>query len=55
MLCDDQEGGMEGAGKEAEEGGDVCTHVADSLCCAAETNTPLQSNYTPVNFFEVTR
>ena len=22
-------------------------HLADSLCCAAETNTVLQSNYTP--------
>ena len=29
----------------------ICTHMADSLCCTAETNTILQSNYTPMNFF----
>ena len=23
-------------------------HIADSLCCTAETNTTLQSNYTPI-------
>lgn len=34
-------GGMLGERKEAEEGGDVCTYVADSLCCAAETNITL--------------
>ena len=28
-------------GKEAEEGGDICIHVADSFCCIAETNTTL--------------
>ena len=28
-------------GKEVQEGGDVCMHMADSLCCAAETNTTL--------------
>ena len=27
--------------------GDICIHIADSLCCTAETNTPLKSNYTP--------
>ena len=35
-------------GKEVQEGGDICTDVADSLCCAAETNTTLQSNYSPI-------
>ena len=35
-------------GREAQEGGDTCTHVADSLCCTAETNTTLQSNYIPI-------
>ena len=26
-------------------------HTADSCCCTAETNTALQSNYTPMKFF----
>ena len=41
VICDDLGGGMLGERKEAEEGGDVCTHVADSLCCRAETNITL--------------
>ena len=28
-------------GREAQEGGDICIHIADSLCCTAETNTTL--------------
>ena len=28
--------------------GNVCICMADSLYCAAETNTTLKSNYTPV-------
>ena len=35
-------------GREAEEGGGVCMHMADSCCCIAETNTTLQSNYSPI-------
>ena len=35
-------------GREAEEGGDISIHIADSHCHIAETNTTLQSNYTPV-------
>ena len=31
---------MEG-GREAPEGGDVCMHIADSLCCAVKTITTL--------------
>ena len=27
---------------------DICIHIADSLCCKAEINTILQSNYTPI-------
>ena len=27
-------------------------HRADSLCCTAETNTALQSNYTPVKILK---
>ena len=33
-----------GAGREAQEGGDICIliHIsADSCCCTAETNTTL--------------
>ena len=26
-----------GGGREAQEGGDICIHIADSLCCIAET------------------
>ena len=28
-------------GKESQDGGDICIHIADSRCCAAETNTIL--------------
>ena len=31
-----------------QEGGDICMLIADSLCCAAKTNTTLQSSYTPI-------
>ena len=42
-------GGMEGGGgREVQEGGDICIHIADSLHCTEETNTTLQSNYTPI-------
>ena len=27
---------------------DTCIHIAGSLCCTAETNTTLQSNYTSI-------
>ena len=47
MFCDDLRGEM-GDGKEAQEGGDMCMYIANSLCCIAETNTILQSNYTPI-------
>ena len=30
-----------GGGREALEGVDKCVHIADSLCCAAETITIL--------------
>ena len=33
-------------GREAQKGGTICTHIADSLCFTAETNTTLYSNYT---------
>ena len=41
MLCDDLDGWDEGGGREVQEGGDIDIHIADSLHCAAETNTTL--------------
>ena len=32
-------------GREAQEGENICTHIADVLGGIAETNTALQSNY----------
>ena len=48
-LCDNLEGwdGM-GGGREAQEGGDICTHMVDSCHCMAETNTILYSNCPPI-------
>ena len=42
MLCNGLEGwdGV-GGGSEAQKGGDICIHMADSQCCIAETNTIL--------------
>ena len=35
-------GGMgKGGGREAQEGGDICIHMADSFCCTAEINITL--------------
>ena len=39
--------GWWGAGREAHGGGDICVH-GQSSSLTAETNTALQSNYTPV-------
>ena len=36
------------AGRKVQGGGDICIHMADSLCCIAETNTTLNSSYTPI-------
>ena len=41
MLCDHLEGWDREGGREAQEGGDIGIHIADSLCCTAETNTTL--------------
>ena len=42
MLCDDLEGrDVGGGGREAQEGGDICIHIADSCCCTAKINTTL--------------
>ena len=41
MFCDDLVGGDGEGRREAQEGGDMCIHIADSLSCTAETNTTL--------------
>ena len=38
VLCDDLEGW---GGRGVQEGGDRSIHMADSLSCAAETNTTM--------------
>ena len=42
MLCGDLNG------KEIQKRGDRCIHIVDSLRHTVETNTTLQSNYTPI-------
>ena len=40
VFCDDLEGWGEGwGGREVQEEGDICIHIADSLGCIAGTNT----------------
>ena len=42
MLCDLIEGWDREGGREAQGGGgygDICMHIADSVCYRAETNT----------------
>ena len=56
MLCDhlegwDREGGREGDAR-GKRYGNICICINDSLCYKAETNTPLQSNYTPIKMFK---
>ena len=46
MLRDDLEGWDGGGwGREAQDGGDMCVHTADSLCCTEETNNIVQQLY----------
>ena len=48
-LCDDLDewhGQGAGGGRFKREG--IHMHIADSLCCSAEANTTLESNYTPI-------
>ena len=40
ILSDDLGVGV-GGGREAQEEGDTCVHMTDSLCCTAETNITL--------------
>ena len=56
MLCDqlegwDREGGRKGDAR-GKRYGDICICITDSLCYKAETNTPLQSNYTPIKMYK---
>ena len=44
MLC----GHLNGKKIKKKKRGDIRIHRADSLCCTAETNTTLLSNYTPI-------
>ena len=41
-------GGMGEGGRGAQEGGGICRHIADSLCCIAEINTTLSCKYAPI-------
>ena len=35
-------------GKEIQKRGDICMHIADSLCCTVEINITSKSNYIPI-------
>ena len=41
VLCGDLEGWDLRAGREVQEGGDICIHIADAQCCMAESNATL--------------
>ena len=41
VLCDNLEGWNWRGGREVQEGGDIYTHITDSLRYIAETNTTL--------------
>ena len=41
VLCDDLEGWYREGEREAQEGGDIRIHIADSVGSTAETNTTL--------------
>ena len=56
MVCDhlegwEREGGREGDAR-GKRRGNIGICITDSLCYKAETNTPLQSNYTPIKMFK---
>ena len=52
MLCDPLKRWDAGSGREVQEGGDICIHVADSLCCTAETSVTLWGCYNPIKIFK---
>ena len=45
MLCDDLEGWNGGDERDVQEGGHICIHIADSRCCAADTNNIIKQLY----------
>ena len=45
--CSAMTWGRREAGRETQEEGNVCIHIADSHCCKTETQTTRQSDYTP--------
>ena len=45
MLCDHLEVWDREGESEAQEGGDICIHMADSLCYTAETNNTVKQLY----------
>ena len=47
ILSDDLEGWDRGW-DEVQEGEDICIQITDALHCTGETNTTLQSNYSPI-------
>lgn len=47
-----QRGGV-GAGREDQEGGDICVHTAASHCCTVGTNTTLESSYALIFFLRI--
>ena len=47
-LCGDLDGWAGGEGAEAQGGGGMCAHRADSRCGTAETSTTLGSSYSPI-------
>ena len=48
-------GGVGWLGRGRPKRGGICMHVADLLCCTAETSTIVQRNYTPVKKKSMTR
>ena len=42
-------------GRKSKKRGDICIHIADSLCCTSETNITLSSNYIPICFFKTNK
>ena len=44
VLCNDLDMWDKGGGRELKEGGGVCIHIADAICCAAETLKQLYSS-----------
>ena len=47
MLCGDLDG------KEIQKRGEIYIYIADSLCCMAETNMTLYSNYDPIKLLKI--